>query len=63
MKKSNLILAGMVVLLVLLGFLYLIPVREGLACPTDAKDCNDYTKTCVICKRGNSRSVTPSSRH
>ena len=29
MKKSNLILAAIVILLVLLGFLYLIPVREG----------------------------------
>jgi len=29
MKKSNWILVGIVVLLVLLGFLYLIPIREG----------------------------------
>jgi len=34
MKKSNLILAGIVVLLLLLGVIYLIPLREGAVADT-----------------------------
>ena len=53
MKKSNWILVGIVVLLVLLGFLYLNPIREG----NKPKQNKDNTK--IMDKSGRTINVKP----
>ena len=53
MKKSNWILVGIVVLLVLLGYLYLIPIREG----NKPKQHTDNTK--IMDKSGITKNVKP----
>lgn len=65
MKKSNWILGAMVLIVVLFGVLYLMPVREGgnVMCPnsTDTSKCNQklYQENCIVCKSAKAKSVQP----
>jgi hypothetical protein len=56
MKKSNVILGAFVLIVLLFGLLYLMPVRESL-CPTDSTKCKRTDENCLLCKKTTTKSV------
>lgn len=59
MKKSNWILLGIAVLLIVLGLVYSVPLREGATGNCKNPDCSKAeNKQCHDCKKGVKKSVS-----
>jgi hypothetical protein len=63
MKKSNWILLGIAVLLIVLGLVYSIPVREGAAGNCKNPDCSKKeNEHCSDCKTGKTKTLKPAEK-